>query len=43
MKSVFAPIARCLIPLAFCAGFDAPAYADAQAGIAAAEGPGAHG
>ena len=37
MKSVFAPIVRCMLPLALCAGFAAPALADASAGIAAAE------
>ena len=42
MKSVFAPITRCLMPLAICAGFSTPALAAASAdatpaGIAAAE------
>jgi hypothetical protein len=37
MKSVFAPIAKSLIPLALCAGFTAPAVAADSAGIAASE------
>jgi len=37
MKSVFAPIAVCLMPLVFCAGLSAPAYAAADDGVAAAD------